>query len=147
MATTQQPVSIESISHVTLVVEDQDEALAWFTDVLGFEKHDDEEFELPEGGTGRWLTVAPTSGEGPEISLIEPDADLYEEDTLADLEVKLGTDSLWTLHTIDCEGTIEALRAKGATITEEPVEYPWGTSAMIADPFGNEFNLMEFREM
>ena len=145
MATEQQPVSIEQLSHVTLVVGDQEEALAWFTDVLGFEKRADEPFEVPSGESGRWLTVAPADDDV-EISLISPDADLYDEENLADLNKKLGTDTRWTFRTDDCRETVEALRERGATITGDPVEYPWGISAMIADPFGNEFNLMEMSQ-
>ena len=47
------------------------------------------------------------------------------------------------LSTADCRATVAELESRGVTVTEEPEELPWGVSAMIADPYGNEFNVMQ----
>ena len=142
MSTIQQHVGIESLSIVPVVVEDVDEALEFYTEVLGFELRMDEEFEM-EGHTGRWLTVG-VSGDDLEISLVSADEPYYDDETREALESKLGTSTWYTFVCADCEASVEALEAMDVEITREPVEYAWGTEAMFADPFGNEFSLFQY---
>ena len=134
-------VGVESLDVVTLVVDDQEEALAFYTETLGFETRSDEEFVM-EGETGRWLTVG-LPGQELEISLVSV-APYYDEDTAEILEEKRGTQTWWTFGTEDCEASVAAMESAGVEITQAPREYPWGTEAMFADPFGNEFGLMEY---
>ncbi len=140
MSNAQRQVGVESLDVVTLVVDDQDEALAFYTETLGFEKRSDEGFEL-EGETGRWLTVG-LPGQELEIALVEITP--YDAETQEVLEEKRGTQTWWTFGTGDCEATVAAMESAGIEITQAPHEYPWGTEAMFADPFGNEFGLMEY---
>lgn len=144
MSKTQQRAEIESLSIVTLVVDDVDEALAFYTETLGFEVRTDETFEM-DGETGRWLTVG-VPGQDLEISLVEADEPYYDEDTQSVLESKRGTETWWTFRTGDVDGAVETLRAAGVEITREPQAYPWGTEATFADPFGNGFSLFEYAE-
>lgn len=134
---------IESISHVTLVVPDQAEALEWYTETFGFEVRADEPFETPEGAEGRWITVGVPGQDGLEITLLSPDPALYPPEAVESYESWIGRLPPLVLSTGDCRETVAELESRGVTVTEEPVEYPWGTSAMIADPWGNEFNVME----
>src|SRR5207248_3371261 len=64
---------ITSLAVISILVEDQDEALRFYTEKLGLEKRADVTF----GPGMRWLTVAPKSQKKPEIALAIPDASLY----------------------------------------------------------------------
>lgn len=146
MATTDtdQHHGIDSLSIVTLVVDDQDEALAFYTETLGFEVREDETFELG-GATGRWLTVA-LPGQDLEISLVTPDEPYYDESARENLAARHGGETWWTFRTADCAASVDSLENAGVEITDGPTERPWGTEARFADPFGNAFSLYEYAE-
>jgi len=143
MSTTTAAVGIESLSMLTLVVDDFEEALRFYVETLGFEKRSDEPYEF-EGGEGRWVTVG-LPGDGVDIAFARPDEEFYDEDTRDALSAMQGQ-LWWIFETADCEESVEALEAAGVEITQEPTEYPWGVEAMFADPFGNEFSLFEYAE-
>lgn len=132
---------LASLSNVTLVVKDVDDALAFYTETLDFEPRMDEVFEL-DGVTGRWVTIG-LPGQDVDIALVTADEPYYDEETSDLLESRLGTETWWTFHTADCEASVAALEAADVEITEAPQERPWGTEAMFADPCGNEFGLFE----
>ncbi len=144
MSTMQHQIGIESLDIVPIVVDDLDEALEFYTDTLGFEVRMDEEFDM-DGHTGRWLTVAVPDGDV-EFSLTLADEPYYDDETRETLGSKLGSKSWYTFRTQDCEATVEALQTAGVEITREPMDYEWGTEAMFADPFGNEFSLFEYAQ-
>ena len=77
------------ITNVGLWVHDQDEALAWYTEKLGFELRED--VTLPEFGGYRWLTVGPPGQ--PEINVIlnVPGPPLFDEETTAQLALRMST--------------------------------------------------------
>ena len=142
MSSTQRKIGIESLDVVPVVVDDLDEALAFYTGTLGFEVRMDDEFEM-EGLPGRWVTVG-LPGQDIQHSLVMVDQPYYNEETWETLAGKLGTETWYTFRTADCEASVEAMKDAGAEVLREPVAYPWGTEAMFADPFGNEFSLFEY---
>lgn len=142
MSVKQQPVSVEQLSVVTLVVSDQAAALEWYEDTLGFEKRSDSPFEM-DGVEGRWLTMAPRGNSEVEIALVELDEALYDEESLAALEAMRGRDAWWTFVTADLHGTLDALREMDVPVDDELRETEWGTFAMISDPDGNRLQLYE----
>lgn len=144
MSTMQHQIGIESLDIVPIVVDDQDAALEFYTETLGFEVRMDETFEMDDH-MGRWLTVALPDGDV-EFSLTLADEPYYDDDTRSLLGSKLGTQTWYTFRTRDCEESVEALEAAGVEITREPMDYEWGTEAMFSDPFGNEFSLFEYAE-
>lgn len=144
MSRTTHDTGIESLDLVTLVVDDVADALAFYTDTLGFETRTDETFEM-DGTTGRWVTVG-LPGQDLSISLVRADEPYYDDDTRALLDAKKGTETWWTFRTDDCEATVAALRDAGVEITREPRTYEWGTEAMFADPAGNEFSVFEYAD-
>lgn len=119
-------MAITGISHATVYVNDQEKALDFYTNVLGFEKRQD----APMGEGLRWLEVAPP-GSPVIVNLIhgyggwEPD--------------RVGKSTGIILTANDVRATVEDLRAKGVAVTMEPQSLDWGTNAMIADPDGNSF--------
>jgi predicted enzyme related to lactoylglutathione lyase len=127
-------MAITKLTHVTIIVRDQNEALAWYTDKFGFEKHTDDAKTAPGY---RWLTVAPKGQIAPEIALFQ--ARDEREQTW------VGQGTLWVLETDDCRTTCRTLAGKGVKILTEPQDLPWGVSAIVEDLYGNPYNLLQPR--
>lgn len=142
MSTTQRPVSVESLSVVTLAVEDQAAALDWYVERLGFEIQADAPFEMA-GREGRWLTVAPPGNTEVEIALVELDPDLYDGPMIDRLRAMHGTDTMWTFTTPDLDAAVEDLRENGVAVDDDIRETPWGRFAMFHDLDGNALQLYE----
>lgn len=124
---------LNRVSHVSIVVQDQQEALDWFTEKLGFEVVADEPMDDREG---RWLTVAPPAQAELEI-VLEPTTW-----GLAGGQDAVGHDGL-VFGVDDCQETVEELREAGVEILQEPEERPWGISALFEDLYGNVHNMVE----
>lgn len=118
--------AIDKVSTVTIAVADQDEALAWYTEMLGFEKKMD--VRSPQF---RWLTVAPAQQVDVEFLLASwfPD--------------RVGKNATWMLSTRDCQGGYEELKAKGVEFSQKPEVRPWGIEAIFADLYGNQYALVQ----
>lgn len=129
---------IDRISHVSLVVRDQEEALAWYREKLGFEVVTNEAFP---GGEGRWITIAPPAQTELEV-VLEPLAWGLAGDDPEEKEHVIGR-SGFVFTVDDMDATVKELRARGVTIVSEPEEVPWGLSALIEDLYGNTHNLVE----
>ena len=119
------------ITHVhstTINVRDLDEALAFYVDVLGWEKRQDS-----NAAGMRWLTVAP------------PGAQTAFALTLADApNVSFAMGCGISLITDDIEGDVAGLVEKGVRVKGAPETMPWGDRATwFSDPFGNEFFLVQ----
>lgn len=121
--------------HITSVfVDDQDEALAFYTDVLGFVK----KTEIPLG-EARWLTVvSPESPEGPEL-LLEPSS----HPAVAPFKKALVEDGIpYTSFAVDdVQQEYERLREHGVRFTQEPVTMGPVTTAVFDDTCGNLIQL------
>ena len=115
-----------------IYVRDQDEALSYYTDKLGFEKRTDETVD-----GFRWLTVAPKEQREVEILLMKA---ISEEQ-----QGMVGKQDLYALYTDDCRKDYETLRTRGVKFTGEPQEQPWGIEALFEDLYGNVFDLVEPR--
>jgi predicted enzyme related to lactoylglutathione lyase len=126
---------IEKTTHVPIVVGDQDRALAFYTDVLGFQKRQD----YQQAGRPRWLTVAP---KGQEVELILVKGE-YTVDPRPPPEAESGGNH-YVFSTDDCRGAVAAVKARGLTFKgPAPVEAPFGVTAYFTDPDGNHFALLE----
>jgi catechol 2,3-dioxygenase-like lactoylglutathione lyase family enzyme len=117
--------------HITSVlVDDQDKALAFYTDVLGFEK----KTEIPLG-EHRWLTVvSPADRDGVEL-VLEPDA----HPAAAPFKQALVEDGIpYTTFTVeDVHAEYDRLREHGVRFTQEPVEMGGIITAVFDDTCGN----------
>ncbi|WP_254543555.1 VOC family protein [Halomarina pelagica] len=129
---------ITAVSHATVLVEDQDEALAYYTDVLGFEKRDDERTD-----EGRWLTVAPPDSEATQLALMAADADEHRERVGNQVSDYVA----FVLATDDCRAEYDRLREAGVEFLGEPEEWPWGVEVQFEDLYGNRLDLFEPRPM
>ena len=123
---------IDQLSFVSIVVTDQDEALAFYTETLGLEKRRDYQFP----GLPRFLTVAPQGQREPEIVLVQAGASTIEAH---------GGHTGMVFRTDDCRKEYERLKARGVHFTSEPAQMPFGLQAQFADPDGNVFSLAEPR--
>ncbi|MFD7230688.1 VOC family protein [Streptomyces sp. NPDC059881] len=118
-------MTITHASFVTLPVSDQDRALAFYTDVLGFEVTADR--RMPPG---RWLQVAPKGAQtvftlsGPGMGGFEP-----------------GSARGIMLVTTDVDADCAKLAAAGVTV-DGPSDVPWGRMAGFTDPDGNGLMLL-----
>jgi len=144
MSSVQHQIGIESLDIVPIVVDDIEEAIDFYAGTLGFEVRMDQAFEMA-GATGHWVTVG-VPGQDLQITLMPAEEAYYDEAARAFVDSRLGTQTYYTFRTADCEESVAALRDAGVEVIREPMEYPWGTEAMVADPFGNEFAVFEYAE-
>jgi predicted enzyme related to lactoylglutathione lyase len=122
----------------SIYVLDQDQALTFYTEVLGLEKTADMNF-----GTMRWLTVR-VPGDAKEILLEKPGPPAHDEATAAQVRdlVTKGAGGGWlAFTTADVQGMFARIEAAGVEVTQEPMEQPYGTDFAIRDPFGNNIRI------
>jgi catechol 2,3-dioxygenase-like lactoylglutathione lyase family enzyme len=118
------------INVTSVMVDDQDNALRFYTDVLGFVK----KTEIPLG-EARWLTVvSPEQPEGTEL-LLEPDG----HPAAKPFKHALVADGIpFTSFAVDdVRSEFERLRSLGVRFTQEPVEAGPVTTAVFDDTCGN----------
>jgi uncharacterized glyoxalase superfamily protein PhnB len=136
------------IATTQLWVHDQDEALAFYTEKLGFEVRSD--VTLPEMGDFRWLTVSPAGQEDVTIVLMAiPGAPMFDDATRNEVINLMSKGYAGTvfLTTDDCQASYEEYKAKGVEFTETPEDRPYGIDAGFRDPSGNHFRLTQVREI
>ena len=135
---------ITKLSHATIYVTDQDQALSFYRDKLGFEVRSD----FPMGESGRWLTVGPKGQPELEIILyaVGPGG-MMDEETVGLLRKALERGALGpgVFEADDCRATYEQLSAKGVEFASPPQDQPYGVEAIMKDPFGNWFSVTERR--
>jgi predicted enzyme related to lactoylglutathione lyase len=135
------------INSAQLWVHDQDEALAFYTQKLGWEVRSD--VTLPEMGDFRWLTVGPAGQEDIAVVLMAiPGPPVFDSETSEQVKELMGKGAAGTvfLTTDDCRASYEALKGRGVEFTEAPEERPYGIDAGFRDPSGNSFRLTQVNE-
>jgi predicted enzyme related to lactoylglutathione lyase len=134
------------IANAQLWVHDQDEALAFYTEKLGWEVRSD--VTVPELDNFRWLTVAPPGQEDFSVVLMAiPGPPVMDEETTKDVEALMGKGFAGTvfLTTDNCQASYEELKARGVEFTEAPEERPYGIDSGFRDPSGNSLRLTEVK--
>jgi uncharacterized glyoxalase superfamily protein PhnB len=136
------------IASAQLWVNDQDEALAFYTQKLGMEVRAD--VTLPEMGNFRWLTVGPAGQ--PDIAIVLmaiPDPPVMDADTAEEVRKLMAKGFAGTifLTTEDCRASYEELKGRGVEFVEEPEERPYGIDSGFRDPSGNHIRLTQVREI
>lgn len=127
---------MNKISHLSLIVHNQDEALAFYTEKLGFvitESH------KAEDGTYFWLTIAPTKDSSISLSLLLP----QEESDKSLIGKQSGSIPLFVLLTDDCHKTAAKFASKGVTFIKQPTPEFWGIDAVFKDIYGNLIDLCQ----
>lgn len=131
-----------AIGVIGLYVLDQDEALDFYVNKLGFQVHADY-----TNGDYRWLTVKHPNQPGFELGLFlpqEPVLDAATAQTMREMVAKGAMPPL-VLVVDDCRASYEQMRAKGVEFTQEPVARYGGVDANFRDPSGNAWKMIEGR--
>lgn len=134
---------ITNVSIVSVWVTDLDESLAFYTDVLGFEKGDDVQL----GDDFRWLTVVHPQQPELHLHLSTPGPPLSPElvEAMQRAQADGGLPGVG-LNVDDCRKTWEELSAKGVEFLQEPTDRPYGVETVMRDNSGNWIVLVEPKE-
>ena len=123
------------IAHITFLVRDYDEAIAFFTNSLGFKLIEDT--RLQDGK--RWVLVSPPGAQGANLLLaraVTPE----QEKAIGN---QTGGRVFLFLHTDDFQRDYEQMIAKGVKFRENPREEPYGTVVVFEDLYGNKWDLIQ----
>jgi catechol 2,3-dioxygenase-like lactoylglutathione lyase family enzyme len=129
-----------AIGMVGLYVRDQEEALSFYVDRLGFVVHTD-----VQNGPFRWLTVQHPDQPSFQLGLFTPQAPMHDEATAQTLRelVAKGAMPPLVLHVEDCRSLYERWRADGVEFTQEPTERYGNVDAGFRDPSGNGWKMVQ----
>jgi catechol 2,3-dioxygenase-like lactoylglutathione lyase family enzyme len=115
---------IRGIKIVSIPVSNQDVALAFYTDKLGFKVATDQ----PMGGGQRWIELT-IPGADTRLALFTPPGH----------ESRIGGFQPMTFWCDDVFATAAVMKAKGVELAADPRKETWGTMAIFKDPDGNQF--------
>ena len=134
---------LKQLTTVQVWVHDQDEALAFYTDKLGFELRED--VTVPELGNFRWLTVGVPGQEVAIVLMAVPGPPVFDEETRDQIEalVAKGAATGLFFSTDDIKATYEELKGRGVEFQQEPTEQPYGIDAGFRDPSGNQMRVAQ----
>lgn len=135
------------IATTQLWVHDQDEALKFYTEVLGMEVRTD--VTVPEMGNFRWLTVGTPGQPDVEIVLMAiPGPPVMDEATAEQVREVMakGFAGAVFLVTDDCRRDYKMLKERGVEFAQEPEEQLYGIDTGFRDPSGNSFRLTQLSE-
>ena len=135
---------IQRQSHSTIYVIDQEEALGFYRDTLGFEVRTD--LPMTQEGSVRWLTLSPKGQPDLEIVLMPvtpgPVFDAEAAEQMKEL-VRGGSIGIGVFETDDVRGDYERLSKQGVEFVSPPEEKFYGTEAIVKDNSGNWFSLTQ----
>jgi catechol 2,3-dioxygenase-like lactoylglutathione lyase family enzyme len=125
----------QNLVHIAIVVRDYDEAIAYYTRVLGFELIEDE----PRGPGKRWVLVRPRGDRGAAVLL----AKAANAEQMSRVGNQTGGRVFLFLHTDDFQRDYAAYSAQGVKFVEQPRYEEYGTVVVFADLYGNKWDLIE----
>jgi uncharacterized glyoxalase superfamily protein PhnB len=135
---------IQRQSHSTIYVIDQEEALGFYRDALGFEVRTD--LPMTQEGSVRWLTLSPKGQPDLEIVLMPvtpgPVFDAEAAEQMKEL-VRGGSIGIGVFETDDVRGDYERLSKQGVEFVSPLEEKFYGTEAIVKDNSGNWFSLTQ----
>ena len=134
---------LKSLTNVNVWVQDQDEALAFYTEKLGFELRQD--VTVPELGNFRWLTVG-LPGQDVALALMDiPGPPVFDADTQAKLKelVAKGAAGGLFFSSDDVHKSYEELKSRGVEFQGEPEQQPYGIDVGFRDPSGNQIRMAQ----
>jgi catechol 2,3-dioxygenase-like lactoylglutathione lyase family enzyme len=132
----------QGIEVAGLYVHDQDEALAFYVEKLGFRVHTD-----VGNGDYRWLTVQHPEQPSFQLGLFRPGPPVLDEATAQAVRaiVAKGAMPPLVLRVDDCRAAYERMRGLGVEFTQEPVERYGTVDAGFRDPSGNGWKMIQAR--
>jgi catechol 2,3-dioxygenase-like lactoylglutathione lyase family enzyme len=132
----------QGVGLIGLYVRDQDEALQFYVEKLGFRVHTD-----VKNGDYRWLTVQHPEQPSFQLGLYKPGPPVLDAATAQSVReiVAKGAMPPLVLVVDDCRASYEQMRARGVEFTQDPVERYGNVDANFRDPSGNGWKMMEER--
>ena len=132
----------QGVNMVGLYVRDQDEALAFYVEKLGFRVHTD-----AKNGTYRWLTVQHPDQPSFQLGLCLPESPMLDAETARTLRELIAKGAMppLVLEVDDCRAACEAMKARGVELTQEPIERYGNVDAGFRDPSGNGWKVVQAR--
>ncbi|MBL8961050.1 MAG: VOC family protein [Gemmatimonadetes bacterium] len=132
----------QGVAVVGLYVRDQEEALRFYVDLLGFRVHTD-----ARNGDYRWLTVQHPEQPSFQLGLFAPQPPTMDEATAATVReiVAKGAMPPLVLMVDDCRAVYAQLRDRGVEFTQEPVSRYGSVDAGFRDPSGNGWKMIQGR--
>ena len=123
---------ITTIATISVFVEDQDRAKAFYTEKLGMELVNDS--EMFPGAPMRWITIAPK--DSTTVLTLFPMGEQWEH-----FREAMGKPQCFTLHCDDIHETYRELTEKGVQFLGEPQTQSWGSFVLLVDSEGNQIVL------
>ncbi len=132
----------QTVGVVGLYVHDQDEALDFYVNKLGYQVHTD-----ARNGNYRWLTVKHPDQPGFELGLFLPQEPVLDARTAEMMRAMVAKGAMPPLVLVvdDCQAAYDKMRANGVEFTQEPVARFGGVDANFRDPSGNGWKMIERR--
>ncbi len=127
----------QSIGYVALVVRDYDEAIDYYTKMLGFELVEDTTLT----DTKRWVLLAAPGSV--ETRLLLAQASTPEQ--MARIGDQTGGRGFLFLHTDDFQRDYREMTTRGVKFCEAPRDESYGTVAVFEDLYGNRWDLLQLR--
>lgn len=123
------------LRHVTVLVKDQEAALKFYTEKLGFIKRED---QLIWMDTMRWLAVSPKNQHETLLTLVK--AEPQDEPLVGK---QSGNHVFMTMLTDNLERDYQELKLRGVNFVLRPETQSWGKEAVFEDLYGNRFDIIE----
>jgi len=132
----------QGVGVVGVYVRDQDEALEFYVQRLGFRIHTD-----AKNGEYRWLTIQHPEQPSFQLGLFKPQAPLVDAQTADSLNAAVAKGAMppLVLMVDDVRAAHERLASKGVEFTQGPVERYGAVDASFRDPSGNGWKLIQAR--
>ena len=133
---------MQGIDVVGIYVNDQDAALAFYVDKLGFKVHTD-----VRNGEYRWLTVQHPEQPSFQLGLFVPGPPVIDAATAQSIKAIVAKGAMPPLVLVvnDCRAAYEQMRARGVEFIQEPVDRYGTVDAGFRDPSGNGWKLIQAR--
>jgi len=126
-----------AISLVTLVVQDYDEAIAFFMQALGFYLREDTSLS----GGKRWVVVEPSGSTGTALLL----AQAANPEQQAHIGDQTGGRVFLFLDSNDFWADYDRMRSNGVQFVEQPRKEEYGIVAVFLDLYGNKWDLVQLK--
>ena len=127
----------QNIGYVALVVREYDEAVAFYTQRLGFTLVEDTDL----GRGKRWVLIAPAGSRGTSLLL----ARAVNPEQANRIGNQTGGRVFLFLHTDDFWRDYRAMEAQGVKFKELPRDEPYGTVAVFEDLYGNQWDILQLK--
>jgi catechol 2,3-dioxygenase-like lactoylglutathione lyase family enzyme len=129
----------QGIETAGVYVRDQDEALAFYVDKLGFRVHTD-----VRNGDYRWLTVQHPDQPSFQLGLFRAGPPMHDAATAQTLQAMVAKGAMPPLVLVvnDCRAAYERMRSLGVEFTQEPTERYGAVDASFRDPSGNGWKMI-----